>query len=271
MFWWEQPERSRTAASTRRLSRAQPRGGAASRVTAGARRRARRARRRRRGGCRPCARRRSASASIRRSSAALGLAVVERREGLRELGCLALEADPRREALGGEASAGPCRGSRAPRRRSPRPVQHARRARPRRRRGPARSSSARRSDASSPASTSRSASLGTSPSKNRSTAGGGWTPTNSSTTWPSLNAFTAGMPWIWKAGEICWLASVSSFASTTSPSRARGGLLEDRRQRAARTAPLGPEVDDDRRRARALDDLLLEGRLGDVDDGHALR
>src|SRR3954447_11926345 len=43
---------------------------------------------------------------------------------------------------------------------------------------------------------------------------------NSETTRPSLNAFTAGIDWIWKAREIDGLASVSSLARTTSPSRA---------------------------------------------------
>jgi hypothetical protein len=47
--------------------------------------------------------------------------------------------------------------------------------------------------------------------------------------------------------------------------RARG-LLEHRCQRAARATPFGPEVHDDRRRLRALEDLGLEGVLGDVDD-----
>ena len=37
--------------------------------------------------------------------------------------------------------------------------------------------------------------------------------------------------------------------------------LEHRRELAARTAPLGPEVDDHGQRARALDDVLLERRL----------
>ena len=47
-----------------------------------------------------------------------------------------------------------------------------------------------------------------------------------------------------------------------------GLLLEDRTERAAGAAPLRPEVDDDRRRLRSLDDLLLEVLLGDVDHGH---
>src|SRR4051794_24098983 len=81
------------------------------------------------------------------------------------------------------------------------------------------SSMARRSDASSPAATRLSASLGTSASKNRATAAGGWTPTNSDTSLPSLNALTAGMPWIWNACAMRGLASVSSLARTTWPSR----------------------------------------------------
>src|SRR5919199_2273137 len=40
--------------------------------------------------------------------------------------------------------------------------------------------------------------------------------------------------------------------------------LEHRRERVARAAPLGPEVDDDGQLARALDDVGLEGRLGHV-------
>src|SRR3954451_9398775 len=81
------------------------------------------------------------------------------------------------------------------------------------------SSMARRSDASSPAATRPSASEGTSASKNRATCAGGWTPTNSETICPSLNALTAGMPWIWKACATRGLASVSSLARTTWPSR----------------------------------------------------
>jgi len=47
-----------------------------------------------------------------------------------------------------------------------------------------------------------------------------------------------------------------------------GGLLEQRRQGATRTAPRGPEVDDDRRRAGALDDLGVELGLADIHDRH---
>ena len=43
--------------------------------------------------------------------------------------------------------------------------------------------------------------------------------------------------------------------------------LEHRRQLTARAAPLGPEIDDDRHFCGASQDVLLEGRLCDVDDG----
>ena len=51
-----------------------------------------------------------------------------------------------------------------------------------------------RSEASSASSTSRSASDGTSPARNASTVAGGTAPVNSSTTRPSRNALTAGIP-----------------------------------------------------------------------------
>jgi len=44
--------------------------------------------------------------------------------------------------------------------------------------------------------------------------------------------------------------------------------LQDRCQHSTRTAPCGPEVDDDRHRSRALDDGGLECRVCDV---HRLR
>ena len=69
-----------------------------------------------------------------------------------------------------------------------------------------------------------------------------------------------------KAWAIAWLASVSSLASST---RAVAGLdrrLERRGQLAARATPLGPEVDEDRNLARALDHALLEIGLCDVVD-----
>jgi hypothetical protein len=47
-------------------------------------------------------------------------------------------------------------------------------------------------------------------------------------------------------------------------------LLQHGRELAARAAPRRPEVDDDGKRARALDDLRLEVLLGDVED-HLLR
>ena len=46
-----------------------------------------------------------------------------------------------------------------------------------------------------------------------------WTPTNSDATAPSLNALTAGIPWIRNARASCGLASVSTFASSILPAR----------------------------------------------------
>ena len=68
------------------------------------------------------------------------------------------------------------------------------------------------------------------------------------------------------AGDERGLASVSTLASSTLPSRSVDGLLEHRRELAARAAPLGPEVDDDGQLVRALDDVALEGRVGGVED-----
>ena len=43
---------------------------------------------------------------------------------------------------------------------------------------------------------------------------------NSAATLPSRNALTAGMPWIRNAAASRWLASTSTFASSTFPARA---------------------------------------------------
>ena len=48
-------------------------------------------------------------------------------------------------------------------------------------------------------------------------------------------------------------------------------LLEQRSQRPAGATPGGPEVDDDGRGGRAVDDLVLKVGFGDVDDGHGLK
>ena len=114
-------------------------------------------------------------------------------------------------------------------------------------------SSALRSDASSPTATSSSAGDGTSPSSQRSICAGGIAPVNSATTWPSRNAFTAGIPWTPKLAESDWFESTSTFASSTLPAALSDRRLERRPELAARAAPLGPEVDDDRQLARALD------------------
>ena len=81
-----------------------------------------------------------------------------------------------------------------------------------------------------------------------------------------MNAFTAGMPWIRNAAARRWLASVSTLASAILPLARVDGLLEHGRELAAGAAPGGPEVDDDRQLLGALDDVLLEGGLGGVED-----
>ena len=46
------------------------------------------------------------------------------------------------------------------------------------------------------------------------------------------------------------------------------GCLDDWRQLLARTAPIGPEVDDNGEGVRCLDDFAFEVRSGDVKAGH---
>ena len=100
-----------------------------------------------------------------------------------------------------------------------------------------------------------------------STCRGGIAPVNSATTLPSRNAFTAGMPWTRNAcGEPLVRRRRRAWRARPCPSRARGGLLEGRAELPARPAPLGPEVDHHGHLARALDHLLLEVRLVDVED-----
>ena len=72
------------------------------------------------------------------------------------------------------------------------------------------------------------------------------------------------MPWIRNvAGQV--RVGVDVDLGELDLAAARGdGLLEHRPELAARAAPLGPEVDDDRHRVRALDYGGLEGALGDV-------
>ena len=48
---------------------------------------------------------------------------------------------------------------------------------------------------------------------------GGIAPVNSATTWPSRNAFTAGIPWTPKLAESDWFESTSTLASSTLPAR----------------------------------------------------
>ena len=90
---------------------------------------------------------------------------------------------------------------------------------------------------------------------------------NSSTTLPSLNALTAGIDWIPNACERRGLASVSTLTSSTWPSRLATAFSITGAERAARAAPLGPEVDDHGLLEGALDDVALEGLFGGV-DGH---
>ena len=59
-------------------------------------------------------------------------------------------------------------------------------------------------------------------------------------------------------------ASTSTFASSTWPARDSISRLEHRRERPARPAPLGPEVDDDRHLGGAVDDVGGECQLGHV-------
>ena len=89
---------------------------------------------------------------------------------------------------------------------------------------------------------------------------------------PWRNAFTAGIPLTPKR-DAAAPGSRRRRASQARarPSRAAVRLLEHRLEQLAGAAPLGPEVDDDRQLARALDDVLFEGRVGDVHGGHGSR
>ena len=97
-----------------------------------------------------------------------------------------------------------------------------------------------------------------------STCAGGIAPVNSAATSPSLNALTAGMPCTPKPAARPWLASTSTLASSTLPSRFAVSASRAGPSCRHGPAPLGPEVDHDRDLAGALDHLLLEGRLVDV-------
>ena len=153
-----------------------------------------------------------------RVEAALELAGVERGERLAQGGVL-LEPDAGGEPVGGER-AGDVAEQRERGLALAALVQQTGRARRRRRRGPAR---ARAPCAGAPRRPRRRARRPRRARARRGSArraGPGWAPVNSATTLPSRNAFTAGMPWIRKAAARLWLASVSSLASSTLPSRA---------------------------------------------------
>jgi hypothetical protein len=103
-------------------------------------------------------------------------------------------------------------------------------------------------------------------STNAATRAGGCAPTNSATTRPSRKPFTAGMPWTrrWPPGP----------GSRRRPLREGDRLfaalhlgVEHRRERVARAAPRGPEVDDHGVSRDRFDHVLLEGLLGDVHVG----
>ena len=196
----------------------------ATRAPAGARRRARRARRRPRGACRRAAPsalgdRRDQRVQARSLVAARRARRTRRRGRAPAAGRVAaLERDPRGQAVGGERAGDVARAPRAPRR-----ARRGRAAAGQRDGGvgaAGSSSSARRSESSSPAATSASASEGSSGRGTARPGRGGCAPTNSSTTFPSLNALTAGIDWIRKRARDRGLASVSTLASSTLPARA---------------------------------------------------
>ena len=63
--------------------------------------------------------------------------------------------------------------------------------------------------------------------------------------------------------DACGLASLSTLARIASPFSSTRRLLELRRHRAARAAPRGPEVDDDRQLVAR--DEAFEARIVDRD------
>ena len=104
-------------------------------------------------------------------------------------------------------------------------------------------------------------------SRKRSTCAGGRAPMNSSTTLPSLNAFTAGIDWIPKACDKPRVGVGVDLDELDLAVALGHGLLDHGPERAARAAPLGPEVDDHGLLEGALDDVALEGVFSGV-DGH---
>ena len=108
-------------------------------------------------------------------------------------------------------------------------------------------------------------------SRNARTCGSGSAPVKPGTSWPCQTTCTVGMLWTCAALDSRWLASTSMLASTQRPPSASREPLEDRRELRARLAPRRPEVEHDRNRHRAVDDLSLEGLLRDVDDDERRR
>jgi pimeloyl-ACP methyl ester carboxylesterase len=150
---------------------------------------------------------------------ALVLTGVQGGEGLAEVGLAGLlEPDPRGQALGLEARDGADELERLVA--SPRAWSSLGQGGGRRRRGRAR---ARARGAATPRRPPRRARRPRTGRGGRRSAGprpGGWAPTNSSTTRPPRKAFTAGMPWMPNPRLSAGLASVSTLARTTWPSRA---------------------------------------------------
>ena len=96
---------------------------------------------------------------------------------------------------------------------------------------------------------------------------------SASTGRPSLKAITRGMPcWpttCWNAWVMPGFSSPLTLTRATWPSVASMTLLDDRAERAARSAPRRPQVDHDRHVHRSLEDVGLEGGIRRIEVGHA--
>ena len=242
-------------------------GGAGHPARTGGRRRTRRGSRRRRGAGRPCSPLDEAIASISRSTAFCGSPPSSAAKA-----CTAPSSpsrSSRMRAARPSAAKSPCAlasVSSAPSRSPALRCMIARRSRASARAGS--SSMARRSDASSPASISASASEGSSASKNCATLGGGTRAEELGDDRAVLEGLDGRDRLDLELPRDPLVGVGVDLGEDDLALALGGGLLEDRAQRAARAAPLRPEVDDDGDRLGLLDDLLLEVLLGDVDHGH---
>ena len=128
------------------------------------------------------------------------------------------------------------------------------------------SSRAWRNEASSPAATRVSASLGAGARRctKAVTWASGRAPMNWSTTWPSRMAKTAGIDCTWKASAIRGFSSTLTLASSTAPPVSATAFSSIGTERRARPAPRGPQVDDDGHRRAAVQHVGLECLVGDV-------